>query len=336
MPFAGGATVIHHFRHALALDERRAFYKYQPWLGREADARNVGYSVKEVWFAGSHSDVGGGAFPYDGDQHALLAHIPLRWMAREAVEQGLVLSPERVKDSPVFRPSKRVRYQPTELLRYDCLASTTSPPGGPVSATRAASYPQSDRQIMERVFEAADQLLWTHESASAPRTDCLSFRLAKTVSEESRPDSKRFRRAKTFSSRLCRRIGAAAWWLPELLPHLKLVEERDKKGYLKLRCVEGTTFARKSAANFSARISLRLNLGRGRKVPRDATIHRSVLDRINADADVLQMQHAVQQTGVKERSAKEGGVKEGGAKKRGGQYSPRARFAVWPPQLVEV
>lgn len=46
-----------HFRHALALDERRV--KFQPefangGLGpREGDVGDV----KEVWFAGSHSDM---------------------------------------------------------------------------------------------------------------------------------------------------------------------------------------------------------------------------------------------------------------------------------------
>ncbi|KAI0317709.1 hypothetical protein OF83DRAFT_1119936 [Amylostereum chailletii] len=39
--------------------------------------------VKEVWFAGSHTDVGGGAVP-DSDPYAL-ANIPLRWMIREAM-----------------------------------------------------------------------------------------------------------------------------------------------------------------------------------------------------------------------------------------------------------
>ena len=40
-------------RHAVALDERRALFKMTGWGDRDPH-------VKEVWFAGDHSDVGGG------------------------------------------------------------------------------------------------------------------------------------------------------------------------------------------------------------------------------------------------------------------------------------
>lgn len=62
-------------RHALALDdERTSFHPVR------FDAREPGTAerVSEVWFAGVHSDVGGG-YP-DGE----LSFVPLVWMAREA------------------------------------------------------------------------------------------------------------------------------------------------------------------------------------------------------------------------------------------------------------
>lgn len=40
--------------------------------------------VHEVWFAGAHADVGGGAVP--NDERHKLAQIPLRWMIRQAFE----------------------------------------------------------------------------------------------------------------------------------------------------------------------------------------------------------------------------------------------------------
>jgi hypothetical protein len=48
------------FRHALALDERRV--KFLPeyvngGLGPKANGNQEASDVKEVWFAGSHSDV---------------------------------------------------------------------------------------------------------------------------------------------------------------------------------------------------------------------------------------------------------------------------------------
>ena len=44
--------------------------------------------VKEVWFAGSHSDVGGGYAPCSNG----LARPPFAWMVREARAQGLCVS----------------------------------------------------------------------------------------------------------------------------------------------------------------------------------------------------------------------------------------------------
>ena len=51
--------------------------------------------VKQVWFAGVHSDIGGGyAEPESG-----LARIALAWMVREAKKAGLQIDPAREKSS---------------------------------------------------------------------------------------------------------------------------------------------------------------------------------------------------------------------------------------------
>ena len=46
-------------------------------------------NCKQVWFAGVHSDVGGG-YP---EEQATLAKIPLAWMLREAEALGLRINP---------------------------------------------------------------------------------------------------------------------------------------------------------------------------------------------------------------------------------------------------
>jgi uncharacterized protein (DUF2235 family) len=66
-------------RHAVALDERRAAFQVTGWGDRYPD-------VKEVWFAGDHSDVGGGHV--DGSP---LADATLTWMLGEATHAGLFL-----------------------------------------------------------------------------------------------------------------------------------------------------------------------------------------------------------------------------------------------------
>ena len=73
-------------RHALAVDETRLKFAPTFW---EAPAQPAGAPtederVKQVWFEGAHSDVGGG-YPKTG-----LSDTSLLWMAREAHEAGLV------------------------------------------------------------------------------------------------------------------------------------------------------------------------------------------------------------------------------------------------------
>lgn len=67
-------------RHALSLDEEREAFLPLPW--DERGSRNP-ERIRQVWFAGVHSDVGGG---YADDA---LSGIPLAWMLSEAKEAGL-------------------------------------------------------------------------------------------------------------------------------------------------------------------------------------------------------------------------------------------------------
>ena len=74
-------------RHALALDERRVMFVQNRW--REDEAAQTHSDVKQVWFAGVHSDVGGGY----AEPEAGLSLIPLAWMMREARQAGLQFRP---------------------------------------------------------------------------------------------------------------------------------------------------------------------------------------------------------------------------------------------------
>jgi uncharacterized protein (DUF2235 family) len=66
-------------RHAMALDERRA--KFRTNRVHLID----GYDSKQMWFAGVHSDVGGGYQAPDNK----LSRVPLRWMLGEAAAAGM-------------------------------------------------------------------------------------------------------------------------------------------------------------------------------------------------------------------------------------------------------
>ena len=73
---------VEHCYHALSLDERRhTFRLYRPKvLGRPPDAPK---SLWEVWFAGVHSDIGG------GNMNIGLSSIALNWMFMNAIACGL-------------------------------------------------------------------------------------------------------------------------------------------------------------------------------------------------------------------------------------------------------
>jgi uncharacterized protein (DUF2235 family) len=76
-------------RHAIALDERRAFFRQNRWAKGDS---TTGQQVKERWFAGVHGDVGGG---YPADESALWT-VPLEWMAAEAGNAGLLIDQQKL------------------------------------------------------------------------------------------------------------------------------------------------------------------------------------------------------------------------------------------------
>ena len=68
-------------RHALAIDELRSDFEPTIWQPRP------GMSLKQVWFSGVHSNIGGG-YPADADG-GLLSDISMQWMVRQARAEGL-------------------------------------------------------------------------------------------------------------------------------------------------------------------------------------------------------------------------------------------------------
>ncbi|KAF8723155.1 hypothetical protein AX14_009515 [Amanita brunnescens Koide BX004] len=124
------------FRHALALDERRTRFRPNVWseltvereqeldidlpapkepdlaapngiLGTRDDweyspPERDHADVKEVWFAGSHSDVGGGS--HTTKRNHSLSFIPLRWMIKECIltKTGIQFDMEYLRDSLDF------------------------------------------------------------------------------------------------------------------------------------------------------------------------------------------------------------------------------------------
>ncbi|QRW06859.1 hypothetical protein RhiLY_05858 [Ceratobasidium sp. AG-Ba] len=85
LPFTNQNGHIKYFRHALALDERRV--KFIPeYVEHPTNPAADDYRVKEVWFVGTHSDVGGGNAR---NIHLNRGTETLIWMMHEAEQRGL-------------------------------------------------------------------------------------------------------------------------------------------------------------------------------------------------------------------------------------------------------
>lgn len=84
------------FRQAIAIDERRRMFRLNRWIEPQA-YRADPYSaeseapqdIRQVWFAGVHSDVGGG-YP---EPESGPSKFPLGWLVGEAVAEGLRVDP---------------------------------------------------------------------------------------------------------------------------------------------------------------------------------------------------------------------------------------------------
>jgi uncharacterized protein (DUF2235 family) len=111
-------TSVRTVRHAVALDERRALFQMTGWASAHID-------VKEVWFAGDHSDVGGG----HESGNSALADASLRWMLGEACAAGVHLDPAarpciegvEARSAAAIRTPAKGSWQRLKFLVPDCL-----------------------------------------------------------------------------------------------------------------------------------------------------------------------------------------------------------------------
>jgi len=104
---------FHIVRHAVSIDERRAFFRENSF-GEPHDTQQ---DILEVWFAGVHSDVGGSYT----ESESQLSQIALRWMLCEAEFAGLLVDPRRKADilggKPPYVPPDPVTKNQHESLQ---------------------------------------------------------------------------------------------------------------------------------------------------------------------------------------------------------------------------
>jgi uncharacterized protein (DUF2235 family) len=130
-------------RHALSLDDERiTFHPLRFDRSNETD----GNRIKEVWFAGVHSDVGGGYPDYE------LALVPCVWMADEAGARGLRFKEDAIEEiraeSSSLGPRHDSRAGMSVFYRY-------AP--RPLEATlEAGGVPVIHHSVAERMVNGSD------------------------------------------------------------------------------------------------------------------------------------------------------------------------------------
>lgn len=110
------SKIVQHARHAVSIDENREDFTPTLW------DRKPGLDLQQIWFAGVHTDVGGGS-----DERGL-SYCACDWMVREAGRFGLEFEPHLktwIKPDPKgkHRSSRKGIY----LVRSEHVREVTGP-----------------------------------------------------------------------------------------------------------------------------------------------------------------------------------------------------------------
>ncbi len=124
------SSSVEHGYHALAIDEYRQPFEPTLWAAKPKE----GQKIEQVWFAGAHSDVGGG-YPVAG-----LSDVALEWMIGKARDVGLAFDsavttayPTKPDAAGVLHDSKDGLYRLTRPL-VRTIGVADAPDGKPVNA----------------------------------------------------------------------------------------------------------------------------------------------------------------------------------------------------------
>jgi len=94
LPFSSDNPDIEFGRHAVSIDECRAFFRDNLWRPSPHTKLHGPRDVKQVWFPGVHCDVGGGY----AEAESGISKIALEWMVEEAEAKDLYIDGDRKKE----------------------------------------------------------------------------------------------------------------------------------------------------------------------------------------------------------------------------------------------
>jgi uncharacterized protein (DUF2235 family) len=94
LPYSANNPDISIGRHAVSIDERRAFFRTNLWRPDPPVPDSGPKDLKQVWFPGVHCDVGGG-YP---EVQSGLSKFALEWMVLEGASAGLLIDRARLDE----------------------------------------------------------------------------------------------------------------------------------------------------------------------------------------------------------------------------------------------
>jgi uncharacterized protein (DUF2235 family) len=92
LPYTASNPDVEIARHAIAIDERRAFFPANLWRPRATEPSGP-KDLIQVWFPGGHGDVGGG---HPEGPESAQSKYPLEWILREAQKAGMLVDENKV------------------------------------------------------------------------------------------------------------------------------------------------------------------------------------------------------------------------------------------------
>ena len=137
------SKIIRHARHAVSIDENREDFEPTLWSDKP------GLDLQQVWFAGVHSDVGGGY------RERGLSDCACQWMIREAGKSGFRFEPHLT--SAVVPDPEDAQHNERKGI-YRARKALVRPITGPVHKTVKARW-QADAHGYQRKSKALGQLL---------------------------------------------------------------------------------------------------------------------------------------------------------------------------------
>ncbi|EME45008.1 hypothetical protein DOTSEDRAFT_52406 [Dothistroma septosporum NZE10] len=248
-----------HFRHAMALDERRAKFKvcrYQQKAStgwkvlaeeKKAEKDDASTDVLEVWFSGCHADVGGGAVK--NEVRHKLSQIPLRWMIRQCFDcnTGIIFKSPRLAEEgldvhtlwPLYTQLPKPRSAPPAK---DLLERKANGGLGPIHRRASVLEPvkHDDPMGMHHVKLWEDHAQGKHSSDWIPEQVEDYFDSMEGINDQL--------------------VQAKGWWVLEVWPVKVRIQPKDSDSWVK---------------------KVRCNMGRYRACPEQSPkVHWTVQERI--------------------------------------------------------